>query len=70
MTDRLVGCTVVFEHDIREDDAERILDAFRMNRHVRAVVPVIRDDPGGIAVMRRNSEIADMLRELAREIVK
>lgn len=30
MTDRLNGAVVAFIHDIREDDAVRILDAIRM----------------------------------------
>lgn len=40
MTTRLKGLTVVFEHDIREDDAEHIVNAIRMIRGVLKVLPV------------------------------
>jgi hypothetical protein len=39
MTDRLKGCTVVFEHDTRDDDAEGILNAIRMVKGVLSVAP-------------------------------
>ena len=41
MTDRLKGITVVFEHDIRDDDAERILEAIRCLRGVLKVEPTL-----------------------------
>lgn len=34
VSDRLKGCVVVFEHDIREDDAEHIMNAIRCLRGV------------------------------------
>ncbi len=37
MTDRLKGCMVVFELDIRVDDAEAILNSIRMLRGVLSV---------------------------------
>ena len=37
MTDRLKGLTVVFEKDIREDDAQCIIDAILMIKGVVAV---------------------------------
>jgi hypothetical protein len=37
VTDRLKGCLVVFERDIREDDATAILDAIRMIRGVESL---------------------------------
>jgi hypothetical protein len=39
MTDRIRSATVVFDHDIRIDDAEAILDALRMVRGVASVHP-------------------------------
>lgn len=39
MTDRLKGCTVVFDRDIREDDAESLLNAICMIKGVVTVVP-------------------------------
>lgn len=37
MTDRLKGCVVVFERDIRVDDAEPLLEAIRMLKGVASV---------------------------------
>jgi len=37
MTDRLKGCVVAFEEDIRDDDAEAILNAIRMIKGVSVV---------------------------------
>ena len=37
MTDRMKGCTVVFEPGIREDAAETILGAIRLLRGVQSV---------------------------------
>lgn len=41
MTDRLKGCTVVFEHDVRTDDAESTLNAIRAIRGVLKVEPIL-----------------------------
>jgi len=43
MTDRYAGLVVTLERDIREDDAEPILDAIRLIRGVASVEPVIGD---------------------------
>lgn len=40
MTTRLKGLTVAFEKDIREDDAQRIIDAVAMLRGVLQVGPI------------------------------
>lgn len=39
MTDRLKGLTVAFDHDIREDDAEAIVNAIKMIKGVVDVKP-------------------------------
>ncbi len=39
MTDRFKGCVVTFGHDIREDDAEAVLDAIAMIKGVADVNP-------------------------------
>jgi hypothetical protein len=39
MTKRLKGCTVVFDGDFREDDAEALLAAIRMIKGVVRVEP-------------------------------
>lgn len=41
MTDRLRGVLVTFEKDIREDDAEEILNAIRMVKGVLTVKPLL-----------------------------
>lgn len=41
MTDRLKGVTVVFEPDLREDDAQPIIDAIKLLRGVIAVTPQV-----------------------------
>lgn len=41
MTDRLKGVLVTFEQDIREDDAERTLNALRMVKGVADVRPLV-----------------------------
>lgn len=71
MTDRLIGCAVVFERDIREDDAESILAALRHIRGVRTVVPTVRTlGSDEMAAWRVRSDVADKLRNLALDIIK
>ena len=43
MTDRLKGCVVTFERDIREDDAEKVLNAILMIRGVASVDVSVAD---------------------------
>lgn len=43
MTDRLKGCTVVFENDIRTDDAEVLINSIRMLRGVLSVETNVSD---------------------------
>lgn len=39
MTDRVKGIVVIFDEDIRDDKAERIVDAIRLLPHVASVEP-------------------------------
>lgn len=41
MTDRVKGCTVVFDKDYREDDIHEILNAIKMIKGVIKVEPSI-----------------------------
>lgn len=53
MTDRLKGCTVTFDHDIRDDDAKVVLDAIRCLRgvlHVEGSVSTLDDRMNRIRV--------------------
>ena len=61
MTDRLKGCTVVFERDIREDDAEHILNAIRMLKGVLKVEPSISTADDWMAQERARHDIGQKL---------
>lgn len=54
MTDRLKGCTVAFERDIRVDDVVPLLDAIRHLRGVADVEPLIADPDDAANRMRIN----------------
>lgn len=41
MTDRYMAFTVVLDKDIREDDAEYIVNALKAIKHVLKVTPVV-----------------------------
>jgi len=43
MTDRIKGVWVAFDHDIREDDVQCVVDAIRMIRHVQSVALSVAD---------------------------
>lgn len=61
MTDRLKGCTVVFESSVREDDAEPILAAIRMMKGVRFVLPLVDTFEDQMARERVRLELGDEL---------
>ena len=61
MTDRLNGVTVVFEKPIRDDDAEYLINAIRMLKHVVRVEPIIRTGDSELEQIRIKSEIRDKL---------
>ncbi len=59
MTQRLKGLTVAFEQDIREDDAEALINAIRMIRGVASVTPIEADSGDWINRQRVRHEIAE-----------
>ena len=61
MTDRLNGCTVIFAKDIREDDAEQILNAMRCIKNVLKVTPIIADYEAYLAESRARAHFRDKL---------
>jgi hypothetical protein len=61
MTNRLAGFTVTLEHDIREDDAGRIIDAIRCLRGVLSVDPVVAGVELHIAEERARRELGGKL---------
>jgi hypothetical protein len=61
MTQRLKGFVVTLEKDLREDDAEVILNALRMIRHVESVEPVESNFDDQMNRSRIRSEFRDKL---------
>ena len=61
MTNRHSGYVVVLEKDIREDDAESIINAIRMVKGVLDVKPVIGGADVLIAQVRAESAFRDKL---------
>ena len=52
MTDRHAGYIVVLDQNIREDDAQPILDAIKLIKHVVDVRPVVAE-PGAYCAAHR-----------------
>jgi hypothetical protein len=67
MTDRHAGYLVALDRDIREDDAEYIINALKMIKGVLSVTPVMPEPGDGIVQMRRDREWEMALLKLIRE---
>lgn len=63
MTDRHRGYVVTLDQDIREDDAEAIINAIKMVKHVLTVRPVIADFEGHMAEDRVRMDLKKRLWE-------
>ena len=61
MTDRYYALTVVLERDIREDDAESLIDAIKMIRGVLDVTPHVSDRALHTAERRVRRDIEERL---------
>lgn len=61
MTDRLNALIVVFERDIRDEDAEHLIAAIRMLRGVLSVTPNVSEISDHIAEQRVRREIGEKL---------
>lgn len=61
MTDRYHSIAVVLEEDIRDDDAEYILNAIRMIKGVLSIEPHISNFESNMAEERAKKEYADKL---------
>lgn len=61
MTDSHAGYLVVLEEDVREDDAEWILNAIRMIKRVKSVQPLPSSYDQVIARDRRDHKWQDAL---------
>lgn len=69
MTDPLKGATVVFDRDIREDDAEAVLMALRMVKDVMAVNPSMSSADDWMNQARVKNEVRDKLYTALREVL-
>ncbi len=61
MTDRLKGFVVILDEDIREDDAQPILDAIQMIRGVLEVTPMVNKMEDLMARERVRAELEGKL---------
>lgn len=68
MTDRHAGYVVTLAEDVREDDAQDILNALRMVRGVLSVEPVRADAQLSIATGRARAETREKLLALLKEL--
>lgn len=66
MTDRFHSLTVVLEHDIRDDDAEHIINAIKMLRGVLSVSGNVSDIDSHMAEERAKWELRAKLAEALR----
>lgn len=70
MTERYSGYVITMAHDIREDDAEQVINALRLIRGVVDVRPVVADGvESWIAESRVRVELANKLLDLHREVL-
>ncbi len=70
MTDRYSSLTVVLEKDIREDDAESLINAIR---HIKGVIRVegnVSDISELVARSRIRSEVGAKLADLIEDIIR
>lgn len=70
MTDRHAGYVVVLDENIREDDAQVIIDALKMIKGVKTVVPVISTPELAIATSRQRQRVREKLIELIHQLDK
>lgn len=66
MTDRYSSVTVVFERDIRSDDAEQLLSAISMLKGVQSVTPHVRDLSEHIAEERARHKLVTQIYDILR----
>lgn len=66
MTDRLKGVTVVFDRDIRVDDAEAILAAIQMIKGVACVAPSISTSDDWMNRERVRIELVEKIFEVLK----
>ena len=65
MTDRLKGLVVAFENDIREDDAQCVIDAILMIKGVSGVTTSISGSEDYMNRQQIKREVIDKIYDLA-----
>ena len=68
MTDRHAGYVVTLAEDVREDDAQPILEAIRMIKHVASVEPVVSDMMFHMAEERVKHRLFMKMYDAVREV--
>jgi len=68
MSDRSKGCWVSFNADIKDEDADPLLDAIRQLRGVQAVESSVTDSSDWMAREHVRAEIREKLLALYRDI--
>lgn len=69
MTDRIAGYIVTLSDDIREDDAEAILNAIRMVKNVQSVDTIVSDIALHLAEQRLVTQIRNKLYTAIDEVL-
>lgn len=68
MTDRLKGLTVAFDRDIRDDDAQCIIDAILMIKGITGVTTSISNSEDYMNRQQVRHEVINKIYALAKEI--
>ena len=64
MTDRLKGLLIALAEDIREDDAQPIIDAIKMIKGVLNVTPIVKSSDDWLARERVREEFREGILKL------
>lgn len=67
MTDRHIGYEVILDSDIREDDAEYVINALRMVKGVRSVTPVAATSASAMTERRVRLDLEDRIVRAVRD---
>jgi hypothetical protein len=68
MSDRLKGCWVAFERDIKDEDAEPIMEAIRYIRGVQAVDASVTDSDDWLARQHIKADVREKLLALYKDL--
>lgn len=67
MTDRLKGLTVTFDRNIRDDDAELIINAVLMIKGVQDVHPLVVNPDGWVVANKARMDMRDRIMQALKE---